>query len=400
MVDPVLQAKSMGIYTIVTDWHELEKSPAKRVADEYWTISIMDYDQLVSKIKERKIDGILTGFTDVFLLPYQHICELAGLPCYATKQQFEQTLDKAVFKSLCRMNGVDVVPQYDLSCFNKNVISASNKVIIKPVDNSGSQGICLCDSPSEFDSMLQYALSYSQKKAVVLEKYMECDDVSFEYKIQDGEIMLSSICDRYIYKTNNSGSVTSKLIYPSKYIDDFMNGADEKVRSMFRNLGLRNGVLFMQAFTEEGRYYFYEMGYRLSGGRHYLFTENQNGTNALKELIHFALTGSMSDNHLVDYVNPKFKDVCCQLSVLCKSEKIAKITGVEYIKSLPEVIDATFYYDEGDTVGKEGTTYQILARIHIVAKCQDDLERLIGTINRSLVVLNEKGENIIVKLNH
>ena len=34
MVDSVLAAKKMGIYTIVTDWHELEKSPAKQIADE------------------------------------------------------------------------------------------------------------------------------------------------------------------------------------------------------------------------------------------------------------------------------------------------------------------------------------------------------------------------------
>ena len=33
MIDPVLKAKSMGIYTIVTDLHGIEKAPAKRVAD-------------------------------------------------------------------------------------------------------------------------------------------------------------------------------------------------------------------------------------------------------------------------------------------------------------------------------------------------------------------------------
>ena len=89
MIDPVLKAKSMGIYTIVTDLHGIEKAPAKRVADEYWDISLMAYDQLVPKIKEEKIDGILTGFTDTFLLAYQHLCELTGLPCYATKEVFE-----------------------------------------------------------------------------------------------------------------------------------------------------------------------------------------------------------------------------------------------------------------------------------------------------------------------
>ena len=76
MIDPVLKAKSMGLYTIVTDLHGIEKAPAKRFADEYWDISLMAYDQLVPRIKERGVDGILTGFTDAFLLPYQHLCVL------------------------------------------------------------------------------------------------------------------------------------------------------------------------------------------------------------------------------------------------------------------------------------------------------------------------------------
>ena len=81
MIDPVLVAKNMGVYTVVTDMHVIEKCPAKRLADEYWNISLMDYDQLVLKIKEEHINGILTGFTDAFLLAYQHLCELTGLPC-------------------------------------------------------------------------------------------------------------------------------------------------------------------------------------------------------------------------------------------------------------------------------------------------------------------------------
>ena len=111
MVDPVLKAKSMGVHTIVTDWHELGRSPAKRAADEYWNISLMDYDQLSAKIKEEKINGILTGFTDAFLLAYQHLCELTGLPCYASKEAFETTMDKARFKQFCRANGVPVIPE-------------------------------------------------------------------------------------------------------------------------------------------------------------------------------------------------------------------------------------------------------------------------------------------------
>ena len=325
--DIVNTAKQLGVYTIVTDWYDIERSPAKLLADEYWNEEVFRPDLLAHLIKEKEIDGVLTGFSDSYLFPYQELCELVGLPCYATKKQFEWTTDKSSFKERCRRYDVPVVPEYDVHSFDKSIISKDHKVIIKPVDNSGSRGICICDNPDEFDEKLQYSLGFSEKKQVVIERYMDCDDVSFEYKIQDGEATLTAICDRYIFKTANEGSITSSLIYPSKYTEVYLSDVDKRVRRMFEAEGLRNGVLFMQAFAENGQFYFYEMGYRLSGGRHYIFTKNQNDESAVEGLINFAITGKMSNKRIAEVANPCFKDICSQLSIICKTDKIAAIKG-------------------------------------------------------------------------
>lgn len=394
--DIVAAAKAKGVYTIVTDWYDTRISPAKLISDEFWNISTMDYEILTSKIREEHITGVLTGFSDSYLIPYQHLCELNHLPCYATKEQFEWTLDKSSFKAKCKEYDVPTVPEYDTRQFDAQLITKIGKIIIKPVDNSGSRGICICDNPDEYEEKLSYALSYSEKKQVVIERYMDCDDVSFEYTIQDGECMLSAICDRYIFKTEEGGSVTSKLIYPSKYTEAYMADVDAKVRTMFRQEGLKNGVLFMQAFVEKGQFYFYEMGYRLSGGRHYLFTEKENGRSAAKELVCFAVSGSMSPINLSAIVNPRFKDVCCQLSVLCKNQRIAVIKGQQEINDLPEVIDSTYFYEIGDEIGKEGTTAQIFSRIHIIADTREYLSTIINRIKETLIVENENRENIVI----
>ena len=394
--DIVLKAKELGVYTIVTDWNTPDVSPAKKLADEYWMESLTDAEKISDLIKVHKIDGIITGFTDSYLLPYQHLCELNGLPCYATAEQFRITLDKDLFKRFCIANNVPIVPEYDIQNFDKSILSAQNRIIIKPVDNSGSRGICICDNPMEFEEKLNYSLSFSESKRVLLEKYMDCDDVSFEYKIQDGEIFLSSICDRYIYKTSALGSVTSKLIYPSNYTDLYINEIDHKVKQMFKQLSLTNGVLFMQAFVENDNFYFYEMGFRLSGGRHFIFTENQNNTSSVKELIHFAITGKMDDNRIIEKSNPLFLNLCCQLSVLCKSEEIYKILGKEWISDTREIIDALYTYNEGDVVGAQGTSAQIAARFHIVSDDEEHLEKIIRGIKENFVVINAEGENIII----
>ncbi|MBR5678280.1 MAG: ATP-grasp domain-containing protein [Paludibacteraceae bacterium] len=397
-IDIVNAAHALGLYTIVTDWNTPDKSPAKLVADEYWMDSLSDIENLKRKIEAHHVSGIITGFSDSYLPYYARLCKVANLPCYATEEVFEQTLDKAQFKQLCQAYDVPVVPEYNADTFTPAKLSPSNRVIIKPVDNSGSRGIVICDNPKEWQVQLAYSKSFSASGHVLIEQYMECDDISFEYKIQDGEIILSSICDRYIYKTAHFGSVTKELIYPSNYTDRYLREVNDRVIAMFKAMHLQNGVLFMQAFADNEGFYFYEMGYRLSGGRHFIFTENQNNSNAAKELCHFAVTGSMADYSLKERNNPNFKDLCCQISILCKGDTtIYSIKGLEELRSLSQIIDLTTYYHPGETVGKEGTTAQIFARVHIVVRTQKELTSIKQHIFQTLSVQDKFGNQLIIK---
>lgn len=399
MVDPVLKAKELGLYTIVTDWHELEKSPAKQVADEYWTISLMDYDQLVSKIKECKIDGILTGFTDAFLMAYQHLCELTGLPCYATKEVFEKTMDKSKFKQLCRENGVPVIPEYKLEEFDATCINSSNKVIIKPVDNSGSNGVILCEKPEDFQECLDYALSFSQKKQVVIEKYMEMDSISISYTIQDGVVSLSTTDDRYVHKSLNGGSVTHCGVYPSKYTEAYINQMDAKVRKMYENAGLRNGVLAVQFFTDGKEFYVMEMGHRLSGGQHYTYTMAENGISALEQLINFAVTGKMADYSIAEKDNARFKHVYCHLFILGKEAKIARFEGLDYLHQMPEVMHINQSRRIGEMIGPDGTSAQKVLGVHLKVDNIAHLKKVMGDIERHVHFYDEEGNDLTINFN-
>ena len=396
MIDPVLKAKNMGVYTIVTDLHGIEKSPAKLVADEYWDISLMAYDQLVPLIKEKKIDGILTGFTDAFLLAYQHLCELTGLPCYATKEMFETTIDKAMFKQLCRDNGVPVIPEYDMDFFDPNAITDKNKVIIKPVDNSGSNGVILCERTEDYRRCLDYALSFSAKKQVVIEKYMEMDSVSISYTIQDGEISMSTMNDRIVHKAEGGGAVTNGGVYPSKHIDSYMKKMDLKVRRMYENFGVQNGVMAIQFFTDGDDYYCMEMGYRLTGGQHYRYTIIENGTSSLEYLIHFALTGKMADYRIIERDNPYFKNLCFQWNILGKEGEIATMEGFEKITALPEVISYSLDKKDGDLIGKDGTTSQKIAGLYTIVKDRTQMMEILEYIYSKFKVMDKDGNSLIL----
>lgn len=397
--DIVNAAKQLGIYTIVTDWNPIEKAPAKQIADEYWNDSLMDYDTLVPKIKDKGINGIITGFTDSWLLPYQHLCELTGLPCYATKKVFENTMDKAKFKQLCRDNGVPVIPEYQMETFDPTVITEKNKVIIKPVDNSGSRGVILCTKSEDYPKCLEYALSFSEKKQVVIEKYMEMDSISLSYTIQDGVVSLSTTDDRYVHKAANGGSVTNFGIYPSKYTKAYIEKIDGLMKSMYRNAGVKNGVIAVQFFTDGNEFYVMEMGHRLTGGQHYTYTMMENGISALDCLIHFAVTGKMADYSIASKDNAEFKNTYCHLFILGKQAKITRFEGLEFVESMPELTHLTQMKRVGDMIGADGTSAQKVLGLHLKVKNRTDLQRIFLDIMNKLHFYDEEGNDLMIKLN-
>ena len=396
--DIVKTARKLGVYTIVTDWNPIEKAPAKQIDDEYWNDSLMDYDILAQKIKEFGVNGILTGFADSYLVPYAELCDRTGLPSYATAVLFAKTLDKALFKEMCKRNDVPTVPDYNLSEFDPSTISEQNKIIIKPVDNSGSRGIIVCSNPTKYQECVDFALNYSAKKQIVIEKYVEMDQISVSYTIQDGIPSLSTINDDILYKTPKSGTVNCGGIYPSKYFDFYKEQIDEKVKNLLMKEGFKNGVLFMQAFCNGKELYFFEMGYRLSGGRHYIFTENQNQSSSLKQLIHFALTGKMADYLIADRDNANFNNLCCRFNLIGRSGVISKIEGFDYLQMRPEIIYTSLLKKAGDDVGMEGTTATQLLGAYAVMIDRDDFKRMLADVYKNVKFFNDKGENLVIKI--
>ena len=392
----VYAAKAFGVYTIVTDWNKYENAPAKQIADEYWMDSLTDYDILVPKIKNHHVDGILTGFTDSYLLPYQHLCELSGLPCYATKEVFETTMDKAKFKQLCRENGVSVIPEYALETFDPSIIGENNKIIIKPVDNSGSRGVVLCTKPEDFQQGLEYAMKFSEKKQVVIEKYMEMDSLSVSYTIQDGALSLSTTDDRFVYKSKSGGSVTQCSLYPSKYTAAYIEKIDEIVRQMFKNAGVKNGVLSVQFFTNGEEYNAMEMGHRLTGGQHYTYSKMENDISVLDQMIHFAVTGKMADFSIADKDNARFAHTYCHLYILGKEAKIACFEGMDYLQRLPELIHLSQMKREGEMIGKDGTSAQKVLGLHLKVDSVTHLKEVLKGIEEHVHIFDEDGNDLTI----
>jgi biotin carboxylase len=365
-------------------------------------VSTTDVCAIVNLIEEEKINGILTGFIDSMLPYYQEICEKSKLPCYATEEQIEITTNKLKFKNLCKKFDVPVVYEYKINYPFKleEMHCIEFPVLVKPVDNSGARGIYICEDAESLRINYEKALSFSPSRQVIIERYIIAKEVTIFYVIQDGEIYLSAMADRYT-KNKNGGIIPLPVAYilPSKHLKSYQESFNYKVIEMFKSIGIQNGMIFIQSFVEDGKFIFYEMGFRLTGTLEYKIISQINGINPLEMMINYALTGAMNEASIESHISPNFKEWGCNITFLAKPGKVGRIIGVKEVNSLEGVIDVVTAYNEGDVIKESaiGTLQQIIVRAFAVARSKRELAKVIDKIHNTVKVFSEDGKNMLLE---
>lgn len=393
----VKKAKEIGVYTIVSDWYEEDRSPAKKISDKAFMTSTSDVKALLQLIEREKIDGVLTGFTDSALANYSAICEAAGLPCYGTSEQFNILTNKKIYKKLCRDFGVSVIDEYDINEVCGKEINYP--VLVKPADNSGARGISICNCRQELMSGYIKALEFSKTKEVIVERYIDGKEVTIFYLLQNGEVYLTAMGNRHI-KHNQQDVIALPVAYtfPSVHLEKYQKIGDPKVKDMFRSIGIENGMVFMQCLIEDGECVVYDIGYRLTGSMEYKLLEAVCDFNPLEMMIRFALTGQMADYSLEEKASPKWERYACNISFLVKPGVVDKIHGIDKIMEIPGVIDAVLAHAEGDEIKEsaKGTLQQIILRVFATASTQEQLEEILNEVYQSLKVVSFDGSDMLL----
>lgn len=397
-LDIVKIAKGMEIYTIVTD--DKPDGVAKRIADESLMISTTDLETLCKVVKERKIDGAFCGPSEFNLRNLIRLCEMTGLPCYTTMEQWDRCANKDVFKQYCRDYDVDCTPEYEITAqtSDEELQKIDYPIILKPVDGCSSAGISVCNVWSEVRTAYQKAMDASKCKRIIAEKYIENHGEIFcaRYVLRDGIAYPYLLNDTYIVDPVNRKTLISGFTrMPSIRSTYYLEKMDKNVRRMIAGMGLKNGIVFFQALPLGDKIYFHEMGYRLSGGMIFKLAEPLTNVNDMKMMIRYAIGEPMCSEEKLARI-----DVTCgnkigiKLMVPLEPGTIGSITGLEEAKKLAPVKDFIQYYYEGETVDPKvvGTLSQHFGRFSIIAESDEEAFDTVETIQRILKVTNTDGQ--------
>lgn len=396
----VKMANNMGILTIVTSARHTDD--AKKVAWKAYDIDGMDVPKIISLAREEKVDGVLVGVADILVPSYCKVCEALGLPCYATKEIVDVFAFKDVFKKTCESYGIHGIPEYHLDAEMKqsDMDRIQYPVMIKPVDNGGGVGMTVAYNEAELREGVKKALDASKMKRFIVERYMECDDMGMYYTFKDGVCSASCIYDRYT--TDEQPGLSRVCLggtYPSKHIKMYFKKMHNNALRMFKDIGIKNGILMLSGFYENGEFYVYDTGFRLQGEAPHLLIKAIQGFDQREMLIRFALTGSEGDLDLEVADDAYFRGKwAATLWFLLKKGTISQINGLEDIGKDRRVVANVQRLHEGDTVVEEwiGNEKQVLTRLYLVCDSKQELAETLNEYMAKIKVVDVMGKDMLL----
>ncbi|MCL2110670.1 MAG: ATP-grasp domain-containing protein [Clostridiales bacterium] len=400
-LDLVKLAKDEGVYTLVTDY--LEGGAAKDIADETAMVSTADTEGLLGLIRDKNIDGVFCGPSEFQLLNVMNVCELARLPFYATREQWDICSNKSTFRRLCVDYGLPAIPEYRLSgnICREELERIEYPVIVKPVDGRSGRGVFVCNNQSELLRIAEQVRDFSKSGEIIVEKFIQgMTALGASYIIIDGDVFLYSVFDRHSVDPVNRKSLVSAIgVYPSNLTNEYAEMIHPRIKKMLMDLGVRNGVFFLQAMVDkDGDIFIHDVGLRLSGGLRYQIIEPITGVSDMRMMLRFSLGEPMADFEEIGRIDPNvLGKTAASFHVPLKDGLIGKIEGLERIASKIRTLTITQYYQQGDVIKPEyiGTLDQHFARFKFICDTRQEMIELVDFIQDSLEILDCDGNDMV-----
>lgn len=401
-LDIVNYAKSKGIYTIVADYLAKDSSLAKKTANETWEYSTAETDFLSSKMEKENIDAVFTGVHEFNIQRTLDICEELNLPFYTTRRQWDILSDKHKYKQLFANYGLPKIKEfYAGKIDNLQIEKIEYPVIVKPTDGSSGFGVKICKSQEELSENLLLASEKSHSSNVLIEEYVSSPEVTIFYIIKDGKIMLSAMADRLTYKFEDEIIPLPTLYtFPSSHLPYYEAKYNQNVIDAFNSVGVKNGMIFMQAFWRNNECLIYDIGFRLTGTQEYNLLSKICGYNPLEMLVDYSLTGKMGQVDIENKVDPYFKGMQASIiTILVNPGKISQIEGIESIEKIPFVDKFILNHEIGEEIPQtaKGTLVQIMARAFVICETKEQIETTEMTVRKLFKVKDEFGKDMIIK---
>lgn len=265
-IPAILQAKKMGIYVIAVDMNP--NAEGFSYADKKIVVSTTDIDGVLEEARNNNIDGIMTIASDRPMMTVAKVCEELGLVGIDMKTAINAT-NKSKMRDALRNTDV-AIPMYfsvenykDFLEASKKIMDKGYKCIVKPSDNSGSRGIRLVNDSDNLEEVYSYCKENSIAGTLVVEEYMEGEEVSVESISHDGDCEVIQITDKIT--TGAPYFVEMGHTQPSMLSDETKDEIKKLTQKATKAIGITDGPSHTEIKVTKDGPKIVEIGARLGG---------------------------------------------------------------------------------------------------------------------------------------
>ena len=326
----------MGLTVAVADVNP--KAVAIPYADVFYNVSTVDEEGICWAAKNFGADGIITVATDMPMRAIGYTCDRLGL-CGIDYKTALLATDKGEMIRAFEKAGLPT-PQYMLPENVKDAVNLAKNLkyplICKPVDNSGSRGVSLVNTPEELPAAVEYGIENSASKRIILEEYLVGSEVSAEVVIWNGEPTVLAITDKTT--TGAPHFVEIGHSQPSRLPADTVSEVEKLAINAVKTVGIKMGAAHVEIMVTKKGAYLIELGARMGGD---CITTHlvplSTGINMIKANIDIALgnppslTASQSRGAAIRYVLPP-SGVIKSIAGVQEAECMDGVKSVEIMK--------------------------------------------------------------------
>lgn len=348
----IRHAKELGYRVVVLDYDP--EAPGILFADEYLPLNPYDEENSTEGIKKWLADGNhADGVICVALDAPRTVAALEEVlgKHHLSMETAHLATDKVAMKTSLARAGIPVPWFKEIyeSGEIRSYLAPNKPLVIKPVDSRGARGVRMLAENSNLEEAFADAKQHSASGRVMIEEFLEGQQISSEGLMIDGEGFILGLSDRNYEFLNryaphiieNGGDLPSHL--PAYANESLRRITAEAARA----LGLMNGPVKGDLIWHDGKAYVIEIAARHSGG--YLVTHElpwNTGVDLLAQSYALAV-GDRPDKAIL---TPTQDVAVCQRYLFPNPGRVLSVEGVEEAAAMPGVEYVEVRVRPGDIV--------------------------------------------------
>lgn len=271
-------ANKQDYYTILCDY--LPDNPGQYYAEKFYCVSTTDKEAILEVAQKECVDGVVAYASDPAAPTAAYVAEKMGLPTNPYKS-VELLTNKNKFRSFLAKHNFNTPKAKGYSSVEQAINEIEEfrlPVIIKPVDSSGSKGVSKLTDVNDLQKQLEYALSFSRVKCVIIEEFVE----KFGYQVAgdgfsvNGELVFRCFANDHFNANAQNPFVPISASFPYNMPIRIHKNIHAEIQRLFNLLDMKTGAYnFDVRIDQNENVFLMEIGPR-------------NGGNFIPQVIRYA----------------------------------------------------------------------------------------------------------------